>query len=340
MRSAFGTAALALGAAAALAGCGGGGGDANPNPSPLVLAKAPSASGDAQTGPVSNALPNELRVLVTRDGSPQSGVTVTWSTSNGSLNPASGQTDATGIAASTWVLGANAGAQTAQAAVQGATGSPVTFTATATAAGPPLVIAKDPSASGDGQTGPVNQALPNDLRIVVTRDGAPQSGVTVAWSTSDGSLNPTSGLTDASGIGASTWTLGPNNGALTAQAAVPGATGSPVAFTATATGGPPPPPPPSTISITVGNIFFKSARNATTNPAVDTLAVNGMATWTWTNTGTTSHSVLSTGSPSFTSSAVSAVDGMSYSFTFPQAGTYTYECAVHGTQMTGRIVVK
>jgi plastocyanin len=340
MRSAFGTAALALGAVVVMAAGCGGGSDSTPNPSPLVLAKEPSASGDAQTGPVSNALTNQLRVLVTRDGTPQAGVSVTWSTTDGSLSPASGPTDASGIAASTWVLGPNAGSQTAQAAVTGATGSPVTFTATATSTPQPpgLIVAKAPSASGDAQTGPVSQPLPNDLRIIVTQDGIPQSAVTVTWSTTTGSLSPTSGPTDGTGIGSSTWTLGASGGAQTAQAAVAGATGSPVTFTATATAGPPP-PPPSTISITVGNIFFKSARNGS-SPAVDTLAVNGTATWTWVNTGLTSHSVQSTGSPTFTSSAVMTGDGQSYQFTFTQAGTYTYDCAVHGDQMTGQIVVK
>jgi hypothetical protein len=333
----------AVAAVAALAvGCGGGGGDSNPNPSPLALAKEPSASGDAQTGPVSNALSNQLRVLVTRDGSPQSGVSVTWSTSDGSLAPTSGPTDATGITASTWVLGPTAGAQSAQAAVAGAAGSPVTFSATATAAPPPpppLIVAKAPTESGDAQTGPVGQALPNELRIIVTRDGTPQSGLTVNWSTSNGSLDPTSGPTDESGIGTTAWTLGPTGGAQTAQAAVTGATGSPLTFTATATGGPPPPPAPDAVSITVGNIFFRSDRNGTSNTAVDTVAVNGTATWTWVNTGSTPHSVQSTGTP-FTSSALMTGNGQTYQVTFTQAGTYTYNCAEHGNLMTGRIVVR
>ncbi len=204
----------------------------------------------------------------------------------------------------------------------------------------PMVLAKAPTASGDQQTGPVSQPLPNALMIVVTRDGSPQPAVTVTWSTTDGSLTPTSGATDATGIGASTWTLGAAGGPQTAQAAVQGATGSPVTFTATATGGPPPPPPPSTIGITVGNIFFKSVRNGTSNPAVDTLAVDGTATWTWVNTSGTPHSVRSTGGTKFISSNPLTGDGQTYQFQFTQAGTYTYNCAVHGNLMTGRIVVQ
>ncbi len=97
---AIGQATVALAAVAAFAwGCGGSDGGSNPNPAPQVLAKAPSASGDQQTGPVSSALPNDLRIVVTRDGSPEAGVTVNWSTTDGSLDPTSGPTDASGIAA-------------------------------------------------------------------------------------------------------------------------------------------------------------------------------------------------------------------------------------------------
>jgi len=339
MLSAWGNRVLTLGVVTALVGGCGSGGDSTPNPSPLVLAKEPTASGDAQTGPVSQALPNNLRIVVTRDGSPQSGVTVTWSTVAGSLAPASGPTGGDGIAASSWTLGPTAGAQSAQATVAGATGSPVTFGATATAGAPPLVLAKEPTASGDAQTGLVSEALPNDLRIVVTRDGSPQSGVTVTWSTTTGSLAPTSGPTGGDGIAASSWTLGPTAGAQSAQATVAGATGSPVTFSATATAGPPP-PPPNTIAITVGNIFFQSNRNGTTNTAVDTVAVNGTATWTWVSTGATPHSVQSTGTTAFTSSALKTGNGQTYQFQFTQAGTYTYNCAEHGNAMTGRIVVR
>jgi len=93
-------------------------------------------------------------------------------------------------------------------------------------------------------------------------------------------------------------------------------------------------------AVTVGNILFRSNHNATVNPAVDTVAVGGTVTWTWVNTNTTPHSVMSTGSPSFTSSALLTGNGQSYNFTFGTAGTYQYTCAEHPGQMTGRIVVR
>jgi plastocyanin len=95
-------------------------------------------------------------------------------------------------------------------------------------------------------------------------------------------------------------------------------------------------------AVTVGNIFFQSAHNGTRNPAQDTVAVGQTVTWTWTNTGSTSHSVqaLPVNSPSFTSSGILTGEGMTYSFTFTAPGTYNYQCAVHGALMSGTIVVQ
>jgi plastocyanin len=92
-------------------------------------------------------------------------------------------------------------------------------------------------------------------------------------------------------------------------------------------------------TVTVGNIFFQSGHNGTKNPAVDTVAVGTTVTWTWMS-GATSHSVQSEGSPSFTSSAIQAGNGTTYSLAFTSPGTYAYDCAVHGEAMTGRIVVQ
>jgi plastocyanin len=93
-------------------------------------------------------------------------------------------------------------------------------------------------------------------------------------------------------------------------------------------------------SVIVGDIFFQSGHNGTQNPAQDTVAVGQMVTWTWTNTGSTSHSVQSISSPSFTSSDILTGNGKTYTFTFTQPGTYHYQCAVHGSLMTGVVVVQ
>jgi plastocyanin len=95
-------------------------------------------------------------------------------------------------------------------------------------------------------------------------------------------------------------------------------------------------------AVTVGNDFFQSAHNGTRNPAQDTVAVGQTVTWTWTNTGGTSHSVeaLPVASPSFTSSDILTGSGMTYTFTFTAPGTYHYQCAVHGSLMSGIVVVQ
>ena len=97
---------------------------------------------------------------------------------------------------------------------------------------------------------------------------------------------------------------------------------------------------PATAAVTVGDIFFKSGLNGSSNPAVDTVAVNGTVTWTWATTENLPHSVQSIGSPSFTSSAIQSGSGKTYNVTFTSPGTYQYDCAVHGQMMTGTIVVQ
>ena len=87
---------------------------------------------------------------------------------------------------------------------------------------------------GDGQTGPVNAALPAQL-VVLVSDGAgrPTPGVPVTWATDDGGSFPTATtVTESDGSARNTWTLGPDTGLQTARASI--STGN-VAFTANAT---------------------------------------------------------------------------------------------------------
>ncbi len=91
--------------------------------------------------------------------------------------------------------------------------------------------------------------------------------------------------------------------------------------------------------VTVGNILFRSVRNGSQNPAVDTIAAGDSITWAWNAAG--SHSIQSTGTPDiFRNSVVMSEANDTYTVTFRNPGTYTYQCAVHGAAMTGRIVVR
>jgi plastocyanin len=314
-----------------LSGCGGGGDGGTP-PSTTVIAKASANNGDAQTATVGQPLENPLQVVVTDAGAASAGATVTWATTaGGTLDPASAVTDANGIATTDWTLGTTSGSQTATATLSGANGSPVTFTATAN----PDVATTLSDAGGNGQSGVINAALALQVQAKVADEfGNGIPGVAVAWAATGATTSSASVPTNSAGISAVTVTLGGTAGPVTVTASAEGLEGSPLTFTETATLAP---PIPTTASVTVGaGIVFTSNRNATHNPAVDTVAVGGKVTWTWAP-GSIDHSVRSTGSPSFTSSSIQ--NSGTYQFTFNTAGTYSYDCAVHGTSMTGRVVV-
>lgn len=92
---------------------------------------------------------------------------------------------------------------------------------------------------------------------------------------------------------------------------------------------------PLTAGVTVGDLFFRSNANATQNMAVDTIAVGGMVTWTWTTP--TTHTVTATGSPTFGSSG--NISSGTFQVTFNTAGSYAYLCSIHPS-MTGTVVVR
>jgi plastocyanin len=95
--------------------------------------------------------------------------------------------------------------------------------------------------------------------------------------------------------------------------------------------------PPSSLTVNLGNVFFQSVHNGTMNPALDTVAVGGTVTWAWTQAGT--HSVRFFDDALPESSALSE-SGSVFRAQFPTAGTYPYDCGIHGAVMSGTIVVK
>lgn len=95
--------------------------------------------------------------------------------------------------------------------------------------------------------------------------------------------------------------------------------------------------PPPSATINVGNIFFQSPRNESMDPAIDTVVTGGTITWTWTEAGT--HTVRFDDA-AFPESPTFVDGGSVFSMPFPTAGTYTYDCGVHGSLMTGTVVVK
>jgi hypothetical protein len=192
------------------------------------------ASGDLQSGEVGTRLA-PLRVIVTQAGDPVEGVTVTWSTTGGTVAPASTVTANGGFASVNWDLPQRAGTYTSQAAATDVANSPVTFLATAIA-GPPAVLVKG---EGDGQSGPVNTILPTDLQIAIEDAfGNGIAGLNVNWIVTAGTatITPASPQTDANGISSAQILLGPTPGPVTITA-TPSVViqGAPATFDLTAT---------------------------------------------------------------------------------------------------------
>jgi plastocyanin len=202
----------------------------------------------------------------------------------------------------------------------------------------PLQVQAAPTSSGDGQSGPPGAALPEDLRVVITRASEPQQGVEVAWATTGGgSLAPPTSVSGADGVATTTWTQGPAVGAQAATATVADADGSPVTFNATAESDEPPPPPPdATIQVlgpSGGNRF---------SPTNVTIQAGETVEWVWPS-GAMSHNVVPDALEPTTSGSPSN-GPKTYSFTFNTAGTYDFHCAVHGGSggvgMSGTVTVE
>jgi hypothetical protein len=218
-------------------------------PADLVL-----VSGNGQTGTVGQSLGGPFNVQVTdANGNPISGATVTFAATagGGSLSATTATTNGWGLASTTLTLGPNAGTNTVTATSGTLAGSPVTFSATATAAPAAPGAPASPGApgapapavttlslvSGSGQTGTAGQALANPLVVEVTNSsGSPVSGVTVTFAVTagGGSLSATTVSTNSSGLASTTLTLGLSAGTNTVTASSGTLAGSPITFSVTA----------------------------------------------------------------------------------------------------------
>jgi len=298
-----------------------GGGDSGGGSTTVTMRKE---GGDAQTATVATLLPTQLRVRVQVGGEDKAGADVTWDTNgNGTVDPATSTTTSTGIATTAWTLGTAAGAQAVEASFGSAS---ATFTATAEAA----AAASFGIGSGNGQSAGVNSAFSQLLAAEVTDQyGNGVTGILVTWSVQSGdvTLSAGSSVSNTAGLAPVQVTAGPTVGPAVVRATTAAVAGD-VDFNLTVT--------PTPIRVTAGDIFYLSVRNNSTNPAVDTAKVGTPVIWT-ASAGT--HSVQSTGSPSF-SSGDNISTGQTYTVTFTTAGTYTYNCGVHGAAMTGRLVVQ
>jgi hypothetical protein len=170
---------------------------------PTIPTNIEPLTGSGQAGVVGQALADPLVVLVTDEsGNAVPGVDVTWAAQNGgSVSAGAVETNSSGRALVTWILGPEVGQQTATAAVAGLEGSPVTFSATATEAPPTdgIVITTNPPT--EALTGEVFDPAAQPA-VRVTQSGGPAAGAQVTASIKSGSgtlEGSTTATTDANG---------------------------------------------------------------------------------------------------------------------------------------------
>jgi plastocyanin len=194
-----------------------------------------------------------------------------------------------------------------------------------------LAIAKSETSSGDAQVAVAGTTLPEELRVVVTDDGAPAAGVPVLWATGEGSVSPTADTTDENGESTSRWTIKRLYAQQAAGVSLPGGA-SPVVFTAIGT---PDPAAPNTVLVRGdgANRF---------DPAEVTIVVGDTVNWLWPE-GSEGHNVVPDDGGSPPQSGPLRAYPTFHSFRFEVPGVYRYHCAAHGAAggigMSGTITV-
>ena len=261
-----------------------------------------------------------LTVLVTDQGAtPVPGIAVTWASAGGAVSATSVPTNAGGQSKVRFTYGTGAGNQTATATVTGLVGSPVTITLNATA-GTAVSIAKT---AGDNGAAPPSGHV---TYTVQSRDshGNPKGGVIIDWAaaTGGGSITPTQNTTAANGNASAQRTLGAGTGDQTATAIAGGLT------------------PPDTVTFTTNATLVTTVQvaNNSFTPNTITVPLNTVVTWQW-QAVTSAHNVTFAATPPGAPANIpdnSAVG--SFSRTFTNAGTFTYQCTNH-PGMTGSVTV-
>ncbi len=260
-----------------------------------------------------------IAVVMNQSGGPVPGIIVTWSASGGgTVSQLVDTTDAGGESQVDYTFGAIAGVYGAQAVVNGLIGSPVSYTLTAGAGNPALLV----KTGGDNLTlAPGSQVI----HTVTTRDahGNARNGVTIDWAVAGGggTISPAQNITGGDGTATALRTLSAGLGAHTATATAAGLGGSPATFTTTAA---------NVTNVTVGgatNVF---------SPANVTIAQNGTVVWTWAAGNTLFHNVtFAGGTPTPITDRTSGSEGR----TFTATGTFNYQCTNHPATMNGSVTV-
>lgn len=199
-----------------LAACGGGDGTSPPVPTTVVVSPA------AVTLTSINETRQLSAAVLDQRGDTMGGQTITWSTSNGSVATVS----SVGLARAAGNGNAQVTAHTA-----GLVSAPSVVTVAQAAVAIVLV-------SGNGQLAEPSTALAAPLVVQVNDQlGSPVPGRTAEFvvTSGGGSVTPGSVATGPNGRAQTVWTLGPSLGAQALEVRSGTLTGSPIAFSATAT---------------------------------------------------------------------------------------------------------
>ncbi len=206
----------------------------------VTVAQTPVApvaiAGNGQSGPVNQTLANSLQVRVEdRLGNVMAGRQVTFSVTSGggSITTTSANSDAAGLASTTWTLGSSTAVlQRVGATVAGNTTT--TFFTANPLAGPAVQMLLAPGNAGDGQTAQFGTAvaIPPSVQLVdVLGNGVAGATVTFSVIAGGGSITGASAVTNVNGVASvGSWTLGAAIGVNSLQASFGGLT--PIIFTA------------------------------------------------------------------------------------------------------------
>jgi plastocyanin len=194
-----------------------------------------------------------------------------------------------------------------------------------------FVLAKAPTNSGDTQVGIAGRELGQELRVLVTRNDQPAEGVTVYWSTPEGSVSPATRETGADGISSTGWTLQNLFAQQVAFASLE--PDGPAAITFTAISAPDPDATNTVLVLTDGNRF---------EPDAITVSVGDTVNWFW-PVGSVGHNILPDDGDMPPNSGAPADHPKFLSFRFMIPGVYHYHCTVHGAPggvgMAGTVTV-
>jgi plastocyanin len=317
------------------------------SPMPGVATRIAPVDGDGQAATVGQSVAIAPAVKVVDGfGDPVANVGVTFSASPGAtVTGAEQATDAAGVArVGQWTLGTVAGMDTLFATAPALDGSPVRFTAAATA-GPATTLVVN--FGEDQKASPGSPVVEPPSVIAKDAYGNPVAGVTVTFTVTSGGGSITGPVQTTADNGAAFlegWTLGPSVGPNTLTATADGLAGSPITFTAMATIF------AASATVEVRDNYFSSRQNGSGSsgglfggaPAVDTIAVGGTVTWTWVGAN---HNVTAAFASANTSGTHDAP--FTYSKTFSTPTNFNYRCTNHSqlifdfvTGMRGVIVVR